>query len=246
MRPIEVFYHVFIPADNRYTLWTWWIDQQLQLIAQSRLSDIARTVNMSISMPRHYGEISPGTRIPFRINRNKESAIHFEHKIQEYIHTRYPFVQIIDIRDSGQPNIFEGQMLNLLWNKCQNDDFDLLYLHTKGVVSASPQVACWREILNHYCVTEWAKCVKMLNDCDVVGVKDLHSDKNNTISGNFWWTHSNYVKSLPDPLLCDTYNRYSYEHWIKLSAPDTKFIIDTQTDHHDDYCFLENLLKQNI
>jgi hypothetical protein len=244
MRPIEIFYHVFIPADIRYTQWNWWIDQQLQLVVQSKLSVIASKFSMAITMPRHYGEISPGTQIPFRVNKNKQQPIQFEQKVREYINTRYPFVDIVDVRDSGLPNLFEGQTLKLLWDSSQIDDFDLLYFHTKGVVSATPQVACWREILNHYCINEWAKCVRLLEDYDIVGVKDIHSDINNTLSGNFWWAKSSYIRTLPDPLLTNTQDRYYYEHWVKLQNPNTKFLVDTKTDHHDDYCFLEELLKK--
>jgi hypothetical protein len=245
MKPIEIFYHVFIPADTRYTLWNWWIDQQLQLIQKSKLHTIARKVNMAVTMPQYYGEISPGTGIPFRLDRNKSVAVTFMSKLREYMSVRYPWVNIIDFRDTGETNIFEGQTLHLLWSKCQSDDFDVLYLHTKGVVSATPQVACWREILNHYCVTEWPTCVRMLENCDLVGVKDLHSDENNTISGNFWWSKASHIRTLPDPLSGNDSGRYYYEHWIKLSNPPTQFVVDTETDHHDDYCFLEDLLKKN-
>lgn len=242
MRPIEVFYHVFIPADIRYTQWNWWIDQQLQLIQQSKLSDIAK-INMAITMPKFYGEVSPGTRIPFRANSFKDTPILFEQKVQEYIATRYPFVNIIDIRDTGEPNIFEGHTLKLLWDRCQLEDIDVLYFHSKGVVSASPQVACWREILNHYCILEWPKCISVLSHNDITGVQDLRSVENNTISGNFWWSKSDYIRKLPDPLLGDVNDRYSFEHWVMKSSPQVFYQIDTKTDHHDDYCFLENLIK---
>jgi hypothetical protein len=242
MRPIEVFYHVFIPADIRYTQWNWWIDQQLQLIQQSKLSDIAK-INMAITMPSHYGEVSPGTRIPFRVNGSKDVSIVFEQKVREYIGTRYPFVDIINIRDTGEPNIFEGHTLKLLWDRCQLEDIDVLYLHSKGVVSASPQVACWREILNYYCITEWPKCVSSLSLCDVTGVQDLNSIEHNTISGNFWWSKSAYIKKLPDPLHGDINNRYSFEQWIMKATPQIIYQIDTKIDHHDDYCFLENIVN---
>jgi hypothetical protein len=242
MRPIEVFYHVFIPADIRYTQWNWWIDQQLQLIQQSKLSDIAK-INMAITMPKHYGEVSPGTRIPFRVDRFSDTAIVFEQKVREYIETRYSFVDIIDVRDTGEPNIFEGHTLKLLWDRCQLEDIDVLYFHSKGVVSAGPQVACWREILNHYCITEWPKCISALSHSDITGVQDLRSIENNTISGNFWWSKSTYIRKLPDPLLGDVNDRYSFEHWVMKATPQIIYQADTKTDHHADYCFLENLIK---
>lgn len=240
MRSIEVFYHVYIPSDSRYTQWNWWIDQQLQLIQQSKLPNVA-TINMAITMPMHYGEVSPGTGIPFRINGLKTTSIQFQEKVREYIDKRYPFVKIIDIRDTGDLNIFEGQTLKLLWDRCQTVDIDVLYLHSKGVVSASPQVACWREILNYYCISEWPINISLLKKYDITGVQDLRSIENNTISGNFWWSKSSYIRKLPDPLLGNIHDRYSFEHWVMQSNPLVKYVVDTKTDHHDDYCFLENL-----
>ena len=151
MRPIEVFYHVFIPYDIRYMLWSWWIDQQLQAIQKSRLHKVAK-IKMAITMPRYYGEISPGTGIPFRLDGQKQSRISFEEKVREYINTRYSFVEIIDVRDSHESNIYKGQTLKLLWDRCQEGNIDVHYIHSKGVVSASPQAANWREILNYYCI----------------------------------------------------------------------------------------------
>jgi hypothetical protein len=242
MRDIEVFYHVFIPSDIRYTQWNWWIDQQLSLLRTSKLSDIAR-INMAITMPRYYGELVPGSGIPFRADQHRDISIRFEQKVCEYINKRFPFVNILDIRDTGEINIFEGHTLKLLWDKCQIEDIDLLYFHSKGVVSASPQVACWREILNHYCVTEWPVCVSSLKSHDVVGVADFRTKENNTVSGNFWWSKSEYIRKLPDPLLGNIGDRYYFEHWIMTANPNVFFTVNTNTDHHDNYCFLEDLSK---
>jgi hypothetical protein len=242
MRPIEVFYHVYIPSDIRYTQWNWWIDQQLTLLKTSKLSSIAR-INMAITMPRHYIEIVPGSGIPFRINEQKESSIRFEQKVVEYINLRYPFVNIIEIRDTGEPNIFEGQTLRLLWQRCHEENLNILYFHSKGVVSASPQVACWREILNYYCIDQWPNCVSLVENGDVVGVADFRTKENNTVSGNFWWSNSDYIRKLPDPLSEYIGDRYSFEHWIMKANPQVTFTVNTNTDHHDNYCFLENLIK---
>jgi hypothetical protein len=242
MRSIEVFYHVFIPADIRYTQWNWWIDQQLTLLKTSKLADIAN-INMAITMPRFYSEIMPGSRIPFRINEQKQTSIVFEQKVREYINLRYPFVNIIDVRDTGEPNIFEGQTLKLLWDKCQTIDADVLYFHSKGIVSAGPQVACWRDILNYFCIEEWANCVSKLDSHDLVGIADFRTSENNTVSGNFWWSKSEYIRTLPNPMLGEIHNRYAYEHWIMTGSPDIFFTVDTKTDHHDNYCFLEDILK---
>lgn len=252
MNNIEVFYHVFIPEDQRAPMWSWWLDQQLGLIKQSKLSDIA-TVNIAITMPKFWTMLNG---IPFRPNGTKLDGWTFSEKVTEYIESRYPFVNILDIRDTSANN-YEGNTLRLIHNRCQEiPDSYILYIHSKGVVSASASVANWREILNHYCITEWPTCINLLKDADVVGVKDLNSG-DFTLSGNFWWTKSTHIQKLLEPLDTSKYvsdpalhpgqggYRYGFEHWILQNSPKVNYIVDTKTDHFDSYCFLENLLKKD-
>jgi hypothetical protein len=268
MRPIEVFYHLYIPPDDRATNWTWCVDQQLGLIKQTKLSNIAK-INMAITMPVNWISIY---NIPFYKNNspsqhfsvgalgntlvhNSETAeLNFEGKVREYINLRYPFVNIIEVRDLIEPNLFEGQTLTALYQACWEKDIDVLYIHSKGVSSSSASVAAWREILNHFCIAEWTQCVKLLETCDVVGVKDLVSCPI-TMSGNFWWSKSSHVRKLPPPLQAEYYYeeivpgtgsyRYAFERWIMSCNPAIHHIVDTKTDHFTNYCFLENLLKNN-
>ena len=250
----EVFYHLYIP-DNVYAgNWIWWVDQQLLLIRNSKLSNIAK-INMAITMPKYWASIDgiyfiKNTKIP-----DQNIHISFENKVVEYINLRYPFVNILDIRDTGAPNIYEGHTLKLLHDRCQVADINVLYFHSKGVLNnGSASVANWREILNHFCISEWAECVGQLQQSDVVGLKE--SSKLNIVSGNFWWANSNYIKTLPDPLASDKYMsatdcwpgqqsyRYSFEHWITVNNPHIHFIADTEVNHYRQYCFLEDVIKR--
>lgn len=251
MKPIEVFYHIFIPDDIRSSMWSWWIDQQLTLIKQSQLSTLAK-INMAITMPRYWSHMH---NIPFRKNGDINAEIVFESKVREYINLRYPFVDIIDIRDTGEPNIYEGQTLRLLWEKSQLADFDILYIHSKGVISAAAAVANWRELLNHYFITEWPNGLSKLLTADVVGIKDLESEHYKIMSGNFWWARSSHIRSLPDPIDTPAYrsdpsfhpggpgHRYAFEYWIRSNDPVVDYLVDTKTNHFDNYCFLEDLPK---
>lgn len=252
MRQIEVFYHLLIPPDARAVMWTWWVDQQLGLIRQSKLHDVA-TVNMSITMPYDWVETFG---IFISENGTNSKHINFGEKVKEYIHMRYPFVNIVSIRHTGQPNIYEGQALQLLHDRCRYADIDVCYIHSKGIVNTNPATANWREILNHYMITEWPKCVTQLKTSDVVGVKDSKSIEYNTLSGNFWWSNSRYISSLPEPLQSDVYvtddvnlhpmgsaYRYAFERWIMTNRPKISYIADTKTDHYETYCFLENMPK---
>ena len=254
MKPIEVFYHLYIPDSIHAGNWIWWVDQQLLLIRNSKLSNIAK-INMAITMPKYW--VSMNNMHFIKDTEHWDELIHmsFENKVTEYINLRYPFVNILNIRDTGDLNIYEGHTLKLLYDRCQEVDINVLYFHSKGVLNnGAASVANWREILNHFCITEWAECVGQLQQADVVGLKE--SSKLNIVSGNFWWSNSAYIKSLPEPLASEKYMpaadcwpgrvsyRYSFENWITVNNPNIHFIAETGTNHYRQYCFLENVIKR--
>lgn len=239
MRDIEVFYHLFIPPNESFRMWTWWVDEQITMIKKSKLHEIA-VVNMAITMPMYWN---------FDLNHPQYLSV----LVTDYINTRYPFVNILDIRDTGESNIFEGQTLRFLHRACIERDVDVLYIHSKGYFSNTAHISSWRQVLNHFTIEEWHRCLKHLSRADVVGVKDLHSIEN-TMSGNFWWSKSEYIRKLPEPIDSSVYQsdpnfhpqgnsyRYAFENWISLERPHVHHMVDTKTDHYKDYCFLESLV----
>lgn len=250
MLPIKVFYHLYIPADPRAAMWAWYVDQQLQLLKNSKLPEIAQ-INSTITMPMLWGSMF---EIGFTNNNDYQHKLTFYEKVTEYINTRYPFVNIIEIKDSPA-NMYEGTTLVHVHEYSKLSDFYCLYFHSKGVVSASPSVANWREILNHYHVTEWPRAVKLLNDYQVLGVKDAKTD-HTIVSGNYFWARSDYIRTLHEPLDTSKYAtdptlwpgghayRYGFEKWIMSNNPKVQYLIDTGVDHFMQYCFLEDLIKK--
>lgn len=249
MRNIKVYYHFYIPPDHRAGSWHWWVDQQLGLIKSSGLSNIA-SVDMFITMPRHWTEMF-GIEIFTHSVRNN---IDFEAKVREYINIRYPFVNIRNVRDVIEPNIYEGQTLDVLRMDAQEGDYDICYIQNKGAVSGfTPHVANWRDLLNHYIIKEWTVCVKELETHDLVGVADRNSN-GIMCSGNFWWAKSEYIRKLALPLDSQYYindsnlypwgpsYRYAFEHWVTKANPKLKYIVETHVDHYSEYCFLEDFL----
>lgn len=236
MQNIVVFYHLFIPPDQRATMWTWWVDEQISLLKSSKLADVA-SVQMAITMP------------VFWVDTNGKF---FKDTVVEYINKRYPFVKILNVRDVGKPNFYEGQTLRFLHSHCLTTDGVVLYIHSKGYTSQTPQVSCWRQILNHYCIEEWTTALKKLHDHDVVGVKDAVCEPH-MVSGNFWWANNEFIRRLPRPLESELYQtresfypggpdyRYSFEDWLWSGKPYVYHIVDTKTDHFKDLCFLEDL-----
>lgn len=251
MRDIKLYYHFFIPPDHRAGGWTWWIDQQLGMMKRCGLSNIAE-INMGITMPRYWTEMF-GIEI---FTHSVPNPINFEAKVREYINLRYPFVNIRDVRDVYEINIYEGQTISMLYHDAKNSDkdYDICYVQNKGAVSGfTPHVANWRDLLNHYIINEWHNCVKHLQDNDLVGVSDRNCN-NIMLSGNFWWSKSKYIKRLPEPFESQHYMadpnfhpwgpsyRYAFEHWVTRANPKLFHIVETHVDHYSEYCFLEDFL----
>jgi len=236
---IEVFYYIFIP-DNEHALYSfWWIDEQLKLIINSKLNDIAQ-INVAITMPKYktsYGifQFLPNGENP---GLTENSTYTFEDKIKEYFRLKYPFVNILNIRDTEEENIYEQHILNYIYDSAQQDENKkILYIHTKGINLFTPYQKDWFDILNYFHITNCNKCIDYLDSYDLIGIKDKNTV--NVMSGNFWWATGKYIKSLPHPNNTEQYSkyegRYAYEHWIVYNNPNIYYLLNTQIDHYKQY-----------
>jgi hypothetical protein len=89
--------------------------------------------------------------------------------------------------------------LNLIkqFSESTEQNFKILYIHTKGVTT--PDNLCiddWRQYMTYFNVNQYRKCFDMLDEYDSCGV-DLVSEPSLHYSGNFWWANSSYIKRLP-------------------------------------------------
>ena len=228
MKKIAVFYHVFSPIDERKTMIYWWLDEQLSIIKNTGLSNLAETY-ICITAPVHMEWGKHGSNL---IN---------------FINTRYPFSKILDVRDTGDTPIYEGQTLERLHQYCQHNDAYVLYMHSKGIVNSTLQTYLWAKALNYYCVEKWQSILKIFQDpsVDIVGLADQLSGSN-CISGNFWWAKSEYIKNLPAPLDSSKYQkdpekfpgrknyRWTFEDWYQLNTPKICHIHNTGIANHYD------------
>lgn len=249
---IKVFYHVYIPPDIRAASWTSHVDEQLGMIKSSKLADCSQ-VHVTFTMPMYWTEIG---NLPYRNNFNLSQRINFGEKVREYMALRYPWVTILEIRDTSA-NIFEGLTLKYLYDASFLDDFYVLYIHTKGVSTVSETVLAWKQILNHYHINCWPRAIKLLENYQVLGLQDGLSVNHALLSGNFFWSRSDYIRTLVDPIDTQAYThepqlwpgnhayRYGFELWILSKNPQVYYWADTKINHYDQYCFLEDLLKQD-
>jgi hypothetical protein len=122
----------------------------------------------------------------------------------------------------------EVPTLAALHQQSLKDDFWVLYLHTKGV-SYQEQgydkagMTAWRHYLEHFCINKWQECVSHLDKFDAVGceyVKERKTPKGpfpGHFRGNFWWSKSSYLRTLPRVINIDmpsTELRRKGEYWV--------------------------------
>lgn len=105
------------------------------------------------------------------------------------------------IKLSDNLDNFELPTLDFLQKFCaDHPEYNILYMHTKGVGKAlNPCIEDQIEYMLHFLVKGWKRCVDTLKKHDVCGV-DLRGKPTLHYSGNFWWSKSSYIISLPPPI----------------------------------------------
>jgi hypothetical protein len=107
---------------------------------------------------------------------------------------------------------YETFTLNILRNDSLFEDFEVLYLHTKGVRKPGNliNIGSWTNYLSHFNIDRWKECCKLLENNFTVGV-NLLSEPTPHYSGNFWWSRASYIQTLK-PCVQDHF--YAPEFWI--------------------------------
>ena len=112
---------------------------------------------------------------------------------------------------------YENGTLNAMiaYAKGSKEKFYALYIHTKGTTNISEAQQAWRRVMMYWLVTNYRLCIDILNrDFYTVGLFystafDLHGKQ---YEGNFFWTVSDYVKTLP--MIKKVENRFNAEKLI--------------------------------
>lgn len=103
----------------------------------------------------------------------------------------------------GHPNDYERPTLLYLQKMADEDTEDVYYwyIHTKGLrwfgTEREQNVLDWIHLLLHWNINSWKDAIQALdNGYDTYGCNQTHEPVNH-YSGNFWWTRSSYLRSLP-------------------------------------------------
>lgn len=122
--------------------------------------------------------------------------------------------------DSGE--FFTLELLKTFVESTE-ENYKILYIHTKGVTTPNNQcIVDWRKYMTYFNVNQYEKCFNVLDTYDSCGV-DLVTEPAVHYSGNFWWSNSSYIKKLPSiseikfpknpPILSI---RHNCEFWIGM------------------------------
>lgn len=107
------------------------------------------------------------------------------------------------IYSSMDMSIYERKCLELLREHSLNEEFKVLYLHSKGVSRTHiKSVYDWVAFLIYFNIDHHQKCIECLDDYYTCGV-NLNGDGIKPpyhYSGNFWWAKSSYIKNLPSKI----------------------------------------------
>lgn len=193
-----VFYHVYL--DGNYKLI---IQEQLLKIFMSGLYDECDSIQFHIASPED-------SRINWVLNLVKDYA-----KINP---------TIIKIDRSQYPSDYRESKITLqnLKKMAETIDGYYCYFHSKGVSNNGYLIDMWRNSCDYATICEWGKNIKMLDDgFDAVGPNlryDTFLGRFPHFSGCYWWTTSDYIKTLNYTYLLDVDNKYLEEFWIGSNA----------------------------
>lgn len=126
--------------------------------------------------------------------------------------------KIIIIKNSKDLSLYETYTINQLYTDANMEEFNVLYMHTKGVTRPDNNfVKGWVDYLCYFNVYKYDVCLNLLNNyfADTVGVTLIDQIENKPYplhySGNFWWTKSSYLKKLS---LLIHINYFDVEFWL--------------------------------
>ena len=211
----KLYYHFYIPDIPSH--WELLLYEQLDCIEGSGL--------------QHHCEVE------ICVSSNQENYKKLKENIKSYSFFKSSW---FDTSIEDNKNHLEGTTLLKLYDECSSYD-NVGYIHSKGITSLSKSSNRWRKVLEYGVIEKWKDNIDALSKgYDVSGI--FWKKSNFYFSGNFWWSKSSYIKTLPRPVLSDWKknlldefledwnvhekekqnfykSRYRYEGWIGINKP---------------------------
>lgn len=160
----------------------------------------------------------------------------------------------IKIFEHKEPVFFnEADTFNHLKNRVDKfeNNTKILYAHTKGTSYPASQlklnVSCWVRYMDLFLIAKWKECVDILDTHDTCGIF-LSKESPVHYSGNFWWTNSDYIKTLPYITKESIKDLNRGEFWICNDTKENKYCFDFKvpSDMYQQYYMNENDFPDNF
>ena len=142
--------------------------------------------------------------------------------------------------------LFENPTINKIKSFSENNpDCYILYLHTKGIIYDQTtlfysKINDWIELMIHFLIDKYQITFDKFNEnYDTTGC-NLNDDKSNPkhYSGNFWWSKSNYIKTLPYVNEINA-NKMTPEFWLLQNINVNCYVLHNSNIDH----YIENYPK---
>ena len=132
-----------------------------------------------------------------------------------------------------------------------NENYKILYIHNKGTRKAGNEdvIKSWREMMEYFLIDEGLECINSLEYYDTIGcniinkneknISNVNEDHSYHYSGNFWWSKSEYIKTLNKLIIDENKEnrekkRFQCENWLlsKMSNNNIGVIYQDNTNIH--------------
>lgn len=208
---ISVYYHTYLD-DN--AMWSQLLMEKFKLIESSGLINNINQVKITAvtqndARVRAFHDLCSLYKMPIEIN-----------FLQNQYRNDYEMIEDLrKIFDNVTKNPGENFTHKMMYEDCKTTDQNVLYLHAKGITSIINNLLApglvskyknrydWR-LFMYNVITDWKECVNALeNGYDTAGI-DYTTEPSPHYRGNFFWTKSEHVRKLPDPM--------TTEWWVEL------------------------------
>lgn len=216
---LKLYYHVYLTDD--YGSWAYPFMEQMKLMEDTGLYEAFDTVTMTC-ISQDDGRLDNFAKLCGTFEKNTTVyAIRNTHADDKAMLSGL----------NSNVTVTENAMMQYLYKDCvEQEDFKLLYLHTKGVTSIDNHLKTggaatfknyhyWRQFLNWGVIERWRDCVAALDTQDIAGV-NYYREPTPHFSGNFWWANSSYIKTLPDPATVEWWKQLqskTTDGWLKTA-----------------------------
>ena len=128
-----------------------------------------------------------------------------------------------DKSEKAKNQVNENVTVKLLYDHARREDAYFLYNHSKGISSFERILKTgdfnrfinyyyWKEYLSWAVIDKWKDCLVALSHYDVSGT-NYFSTPEKHYSGNFWWSKSSHLITLPDPATNEWWFDMQRDHW---------------------------------